>query len=142
MDILPILGFVIYIVFVVAKAIGKAGKRGKAWDPGKAWNPVKGWGTGETWEAKRERAPVPLRRKNDNSGIIAKRDENIGQDTDLNPDYRKTALTEPAPAIIEEQPSTSIGILTVDNLAQGIVLSEILRPPRSLRPFSTRGRRW
>lgn len=176
MDILAILGFVIYVLFKVAKGLGKTGdieeerlpvpRRRKyipprqdtwdddSWDDDADWKQVPRMkpkaaetrvAPAETKTAKQRKSIIPNQgqviRHEQVGSVIAGRDGIMEQNTGRNPSYREPAVPAPVPAVAEEQPNPWLKLLTGDNLVQGIVVSEILQPPRALRPFSTRRRR-
>ncbi|MDA8212225.1 MAG: hypothetical protein M0021_10155 [Clostridia bacterium] len=176
MDILAILGFVIYVLFKVAKGLGKAGdteeerlpvpRRRKyipprqdtwnddSWDDDADWKQVPRMkptaaetraAPAGTKTAKQRTSIMPnqgqVMRPELTGSVTAGRDGTTGQNTGRNPSYREPAVPAPVPAVAEEQPNPWLKLLTGDNLVQGIVLSEILQPPRAMRPFSTRRRR-
>lgn len=128
MDFLPILGFVAYVIFKIFKVIAQTGEAGKAGKVNKPWENDRPWENDKTNKA--GRPAIPLRRTK----------KRIAPATDLTPNYREQAVIPSVPASLEEQTNPWLELLVGDNLVQGMVLKEILQPPRALRPFSLQRR--
>lgn len=171
MDILAILGFVIYVLFKVTGNIGRGGgadeerppvprprkytPKQDTWDDD-TWNDDPDWkqvARAKPKAAETGAAPAGTKAATQRASIMPSRGEIMrhkqvgpviadqGGTAEQNRDYGETPVPVSVPAAAEEQPNPWLKLLTGDNLVQGIVLSEILQPPRALRPFSTGRRR-
>jgi hypothetical protein len=122
-DFLPVLAFVAYVIFKIFKALAQTGEDDKAGEINRPWENDQPWENDET--KKPGRPAIPLR---------------PSQNNDSTPDYREKAVTLSVPASLEEQTNPWLELLSGENLVQGMVLKEILQPPRALRPFSLQRR--